>query len=167
MDLPKAVQFVLAECDRIGQGKVATRLGVSKSTITRWRQGTTPREEHREAVLAFAETIVSRQLAPPELIAAALAETSANIKRLAQIQGYAQAVYDALLDAAKRQAAVVQMLEPHVDAEARHYAIRAQQALTDDPETAALRADLDEIARTTTPPADTPAAPPRRRASGQ
>ena len=127
-----------------------------------------PREEHREAVLLLAEEIAARRLPPADVIAAALAETTANIKRLAQIQGYAQAVYDALMDAAKRQQAVITMLEPHVDAEAAHYAARAHQAATDDAETAKLRARLDAIATKSaeaTPPVPAPT-PQGRAASG-
>lgn len=93
------------------------------------------------------------------MLAAALSESAANVKRLAQIQGYAQAVYDALMDAARRQEAVIRMLEPHVDAESTYFAQQAMVA--DDPETAKLRAELDAAA--TTPPRGVPVVAPRQR----
>jgi DNA-binding LacI/PurR family transcriptional regulator len=180
MELSEAVQIVLADAAHATLRPVARRIGCSVSTLSGWSQGVNVSRKYQKDVLRVAHEIQNGMPTPHssdmdtttttanpldgDVIAVALRETAANIKRLGQIQGYAQAVLEQLEDAAKRQRAVVQMLSPHVDREAAHLALRLQQAHADDAESAALRAELDVG---TTPPGSQPAVPPHPRASSR
>lgn len=171
MDLETAIAVVFREVERRGQNRVAKALGVKSSTITKWKGGARPEGANKEAVIEMAERLGAPSTVTPDVLMAAVAVTGESLARLAEIRTYARVVLEQLQDAAKRQEMVVSALEPWSDAEGRHAAARLLQQLTDTPETAKTRAELDVASASepvVTPPAETPpAVPARRRATGR
>ena len=121
MDVQDALELVWQEAKRSSQNRVADRIGVQRSALSRWKQGESPQGELREKLLAWAESLPSRPAMPAEeeSIALAMERTGANLVRLAEIRGYARSVLSMMRAVAEEQQRVVDALEPYAAAEGR------------------------------------------------
>lgn len=121
MDVQDALELVWQEAKRSSQNRVADRIGVQRSALSRWKQGESPQGELREKLLAWAESLPSRPAMPAEeeTIALAMERTGANLVRLAEIRGYARSVLSMMRAVAEEQQRVVDALEPYAAAEGR------------------------------------------------
>lgn len=136
-------------------------MGVSDATISRWLAGKSrPEGERLEKLVAWAKRIVEEQGPPPDALTAALLATGENVKRLAEVRGYAQFVLDQLVDLAGRQRQVVDALAPWAEAEGRQVALQMQKAAAAE---AALRRAVPPIDQAGALPVDPPA---KKTASG-
>jgi transcriptional regulator with XRE-family HTH domain len=86
MDVAAALALLHREADRSSQAAVARVIGVSKATVTGWKQGATPQGDQRAKLLAWAEGIPD----PPPVV----------------VDDYRRG----LADAAERMAALVEIL---------------------------------------------------------
>lgn len=57
MNVQDALARVWQEAARSSQGRVADRIGVQRSALSRWKKGDTPQGESREKLLAWAESL--------------------------------------------------------------------------------------------------------------
>ena len=121
MDVQDALDLVWQEAKRSSQNRVADRMGVQRSALSRWKQGESPQGELREKLLAWAESLPPRPAMPAEeeSIALAMERTGANLVRLAEIRGYARSVLSMMRAVAEEQQRVVDALEPYAAAEGR------------------------------------------------
>jgi transcriptional regulator with XRE-family HTH domain len=126
MDVQDALERVWQEAKRSSQGRVADRIGVQRSALSRWKQGESPQGELREKLIAWAESLPPRAAVAPEEAAIELANerTGQNLVRLAEIRGYAKSVLAMLRAVADEQQRVVDSLEPYAAAEGRLLATR-------------------------------------------
>jgi hypothetical protein len=111
MELPQALEILNAEIARGGLRAVAKRLGYPHNTVDGWRKNSAPKGERLRALLEWAES----QPAPaplPSVLRVAQERTDANLTRLAEIQGYARAVWHMMQTVTDQQADVVRALEP-------------------------------------------------------
>lgn len=128
MDLEQAIAVVLEEASRRGQNRIAAALGVSNGTVSKWKNTSSrPDGAVRERVFEFAEETLRNRPPTPDAVTAAILATGENVKRLAEIRGYAQFVLDQLHDLAKRQQVVVDSLEPWAGAEGRQLALNDEK----------------------------------------
>lgn len=142
------------------QADLARDIGVSEATVSRWYGAERPmRGSSLKALVDWAERAQAEQGPPPDAITAAILATGENVKRLAEIRGYAQFVLDQLLDLAGRQKQVVEALNPWAEAEGRQIALNMEKAAAAE---AALRRAVPPIGAPVAP-----AAPPKKKkASG-
>jgi hypothetical protein len=118
--------MVWQEAERSSQSRVAEKIAVPRSALTRWKQGGVPIGDAREKLLAWAESLPARPVAPsPEdAVSVAIERTGENLVRLAEIRGYARSVLAMLRAVTDEQQRVVDSLEPYVSAEGRTMASR-------------------------------------------
>lgn len=64
MNVQDALARVWQEAERSSQGRVADRIGVQRSALSRWKQGDIPQGESREKLLAWAESLPERAVRP-------------------------------------------------------------------------------------------------------
>lgn len=143
------------------QADLARDIGVSEATVSRWSEADRPmRGSSLKALVDWAERVQAEQGPPPDALTAALLATGENVKRLAEVRGYAQFVLDQLVDLAGRQRQVVDALAPWAEAEGRQVALQMQKAAAAE---AALRRAVPPIDQAGALPADPPA---KKTASG-
>jgi hypothetical protein len=121
MDIASALALVWQEVNRSSARRVAEKINVPRSALTRWKQGGVPLGEAREKLLAWAESLPPRPAMPAEdeTIALAMEQTGANLVRLAEIRGYARSVLSMMRAVTDEQQRVVDALEPYAAAEGR------------------------------------------------
>lgn len=135
-------------------------IGVSRQAVSEWENGKVEVSDFNGAALDRLELdAVAGSHPPGDILDAAVQVSGQNIRRLAEIRGYAQAVLDQLLDAAKRQQIVVDSLAPWADAESQQLAKQLQKATA---AAAALRRAVPPIGA----PAEPAAPPAKKTASG-
>ncbi len=130
MTTDQALELLWQEVARSSQSRVAERVGVSTASITRWKQGVRPEGKSVELLLKWAQALPA-PAPPPDVLDTAIDRTHANLKRLAEIRGYAQAVLSMLHTVAAEQQKVVDFLDPWANEE----------------ETAAIRKEREEVYR--------------------
>lgn len=158
MDGEQALAVLRQETGRQTQSQLARVIGVSEGTVSRWLSAKSPPKRGLSVLIAWAEGLHNAEA--PDTITSAILATGENVRRLAEIRGYAQFVLDQLHDTVKRQQMVVDSLSPWSDAEGRQLAMQMQKA-----------ADAEAALRRAVPPidgtSDRSAAPTRKKkASG-
>lgn len=124
--------MVQAAMERAGPSAIALLIGVPAQTLKDFAAGSVY-QPRAKAWTAIREWAVSRRGFPPKVVREpgppygedaivrdVIEQTTANLKSLAEIRAYAQAVWDMILAVGERQGKVVGMLGPHVDHEQRH-----------------------------------------------
>ena len=156
MTLQQALAGVWRESDRSSQARVAKRIGVYPSALSRWKQGDVPEGEQREKLFTWAEAL------PPEpvpaslddVIARARLQTEANVIKLGEISGIARTVLTMMEAVTNQQRLVVNSLAPWVEAE-------------DDLQQTIANVDLPLPPTPSAVPADARPAARRRKAAGE
>lgn len=123
----EAFAVLLREVTRRSQTAIAADIGVSEPTVSRWiRSPLPPRGANLSRLVLWAESLPSQP--QPDVLAAAIEKTGANLVRLAEIRGHARAVLSMLKSVTDEQQRVVDSLEPWSRAEGTALAAQVPEA---------------------------------------
>lgn len=143
MNVQDALARVWQEAARSSQGRVADRIGVQRSALSRWKQGDVPQGESREKLLAWAESLPEREVRPVDPPAPSLAsEAQALLDPVAQLvaEGQAEQAAWVLEFAARLLEAGAKRLRQGANREQILSAVEGREAEITRPKTARPRA---------------------------
>ncbi len=127
MDASEALAMAREALTQMTQSELATEVGVSEATISRWLSAKSPPQKGLSKLIAWADRAAFRYQPPTsatsqsvrefDSVVATVIATGENRARLGVVQGYAQFVLDQLIELARKQQAVVDGIRPFAEAE--------------------------------------------------